>query len=46
MAARLVVLGMPLAPACRHAVLEALSDDGPTLAALQEVQGAVIGGLG
>ena len=33
MAARLVVLGMPLAPACRHAVLEALSDDGPTLAA-------------
>jgi len=46
MAARLVALGMPLAPACRHAVLEALSDDGPTLAALQEVQGAVIGGLG
>jgi hypothetical protein len=45
MAARLVALGMPLAPACRHAVLEALSDDGPTLAALQEVQGAVIGGL-
>jgi nitric oxide reductase NorQ protein len=43
MAARLVVRGMPLVQACRHAVLESLSDDGPTLAALQEVQGAVLG---
>lgn len=46
MAARLVAGGLPLAQACRHAVLEALSDDCPTLAALHEVQRAVIGDAG
>lgn len=43
MAARMVVRGLPLAQACRHAVLEALTDDASTLAALHEVQRAVIG---
>lgn len=43
MAARLHVRGMPLTLACRSAVLEALTDDAGTLAALHEVQRAVLG---
>ena len=45
MAARLHAGGLPLALACRHAVLEALTDDAATLAALEEVQRAVLGGM-
>lgn len=43
MAARLIQAGMPWPLACRSAVLEALSDDAQTLAALAEVQRAVLG---
>jgi nitric oxide reductase NorQ protein len=43
MAARLHVRGLPLAQACRAAVLQALSDDAGTVAALHEVQRAVLG---
>lgn len=44
MAARLHRQGLPLAAACHAAVLEALSEDTSTLAALREVQRAVIVG--
>ncbi len=43
MAARLHADGLPLARACEHAVLHALTDDGATLAALGDVQRAVLG---
>lgn len=43
MAARLHGQGLPLAAAARAAVLEALTDDAGTLAALAEVQRAVLG---
>lgn len=43
MAARLHARGVPLAQAARHAVLEALSDDATTQAALHEVLRALIG---
>ncbi|MFO1252171.1 MAG: CbbQ/NirQ/NorQ/GpvN family protein [Inhella sp.] len=43
MAARLQAGGMALAQAARAAVIEALSDDSQTLAALAEVQDAVLG---
>ena len=43
MAARLAQGGLDLHQACRAAVLQALSDDGPTLAALDEVLLAVLG---
>jgi nitric oxide reductase NorQ protein len=43
MAARLHALGMGLHEACESAVLEALTDDAATLAALREVQRAVLG---
>jgi hypothetical protein len=37
MAARLVALGLPLASACRAAIVDALTDDADTAAALAEV---------
>ena len=43
MAARLHAQGLPLGESCRAAVLEALTDDDATLAALHEVQRAVLG---
>lgn len=43
MAARLAARGATLQAACRAAVLEALTDDATTLAALHEVQRAVLG---
>jgi nitric oxide reductase NorQ protein len=43
MAARLVVAGLPLAQACRSAVVDALTDDADTAAALAEVVRAVVG---
>jgi nitric oxide reductase NorQ protein len=43
MAARLVVSGLPLAMACRCAVVDALSDDADTVAALAELVSAVVG---
>ena len=43
MAARLVVAGAPLAMACRAAIVDALTDDADTTAALAEVVGAVVG---
>ncbi len=46
MAARLHVGGLPLAEAGRSAVLESLTDDAATLAALHEVQRAVLGDAG
>lgn len=46
MAAQLHQQGLPLARACQAAVAEALTDDATTLAALAEVQHAVLGGPG
>ncbi|GAB4042598.1 MAG: CbbQ/NirQ/NorQ/GpvN family protein [Rubrivivax sp.] len=43
MAARLHARGLGLAEACTSAILEALTDDAATLAALREVQRAVLG---
>lgn len=43
MAARLVVSGMGLAAACRVAILQALTDDAETAAALDDVVCAVLG---
>ena len=43
MAARLVRSGLPLAGACRAAVVDALTDDADTAMALADVVGAVIG---
>ena len=43
MAARLAVAGMPLRAACRAAIVDALTDDADTAAALEEVVAAVIG---
>ena len=43
MAARLVVSGVPLHAACRAAVVDALTDDADTAAALDEVVRAVLG---
>ena len=43
MAARLAAGGLPLARACRAAVLEPLADDAETLTALDEVLRAVVG---
>lgn len=42
-AARLVHAGMPVAGACRAAVIDALTDDAPTAQALAEVVRAVVG---
>ncbi|MDZ5458880.1 CbbQ/NirQ/NorQ/GpvN family protein [Azohydromonas lata] len=44
MAARLVRAGLPLAAACRAAIVDALTDDAETAAALSELTSAVIGG--
>ena len=43
MAARLVTSGIPLATACRAAIVDTLTDDADTAAALAEVVAAVIG---
>ncbi len=43
MAARLVASGLPLQTACRAAIVDALTDDAETAAALDEVVHAVIG---
>lgn len=43
MAARLVVSGLPLAAACRAAIVDALTDDLETATALDEVVHAVLG---
>ena len=43
MAARLAVSGLPLREACRAAIVDALTDDADTAAALDEVVAAVIG---
>jgi len=43
MAARLVASGMGLVAACRVAILQALTDDAETLAALDDVVCAVLG---
>jgi len=43
MAARLVVSGLSLAQACRTAIVDALTDDADTAAALADVVGAVVG---
>ena len=43
MAARLVASGLPLQVACRAAIVDALTDDAETAAALDEVVAAVIG---
>ncbi|WP_164962971.1 CbbQ/NirQ/NorQ/GpvN family protein [Rubrivivax sp. JA1026] len=43
MAARLAAGGVPLRAACRAAIVDALTDDADTAAALDEVVGAVIG---
>ncbi|HJV67626.1 CbbQ/NirQ/NorQ/GpvN family protein [Ideonella sp.] len=43
MAARLAVSGVPLHAACRAAIVDALTDDADTAAALDEVVGAVLG---
>lgn len=43
MAARLAVSGVPLHAACRAAIVDALTDDADTAAALGEVAGAVLG---
>ena len=43
MAARLHQRGLALPAAAHAAILEALSDDGPTVAALAEVQSAILG---
>jgi len=43
MAARLVASGLGLRSACRAAIVQALSDDAETVAALDELVGAVIG---
>jgi nitric oxide reductase NorQ protein len=43
MAARLAVAGMPLPAACRSAVVDALTDDTDTAAALADVVRAVVG---
>jgi nitric oxide reductase NorQ protein len=43
MAARLVASGLPLHMACRSAIVDALTDDAETAAALDEVVSAVIG---
>jgi len=43
MAARLHRGGLPLAAACRAAIVDALTDDADTVAALADVVAAVIG---
>jgi nitric oxide reductase NorQ protein len=43
MAARLVASGLPLAVACRAAIVDALTDDAETASALDEVVQAVLG---
>lgn len=43
MAARLTVSGVPLAQACRAAIVDALTDDAGTAAALEEVIHALLG---
>jgi len=43
MAARLTAGGVPLRAACRAAIVDALTDDADTAAALDEVVGAVLG---
>ena len=43
MAARLVASGLPLAVACRSAIVDALTDDQDTAAALDEVVQAMLG---
>jgi nitric oxide reductase NorQ protein len=43
MAARLVAHGLPLRTACHAAIVQALSDEPDTVAALDEVVAAVIG---
>lgn len=43
MAARLTVSGVPLATACRAAIVDALTDDADTAAALDEVLRALLG---
>jgi nitric oxide reductase NorQ protein len=42
MAGRLVASGLPMADACRAAIVDALTDDNDTAAALAEVVGAVL----
>ena len=42
MAGRLVASGLPLATACRAAIVDALTDDADTAAALAEVVSAVV----
>jgi nitric oxide reductase NorQ protein len=42
MAARLFVSGLPLHEACRAAIVDALTDDPDTAAALEEVVAAVL----
>jgi nitric oxide reductase NorQ protein len=44
MAARLVRAGLPLEAACRAAIVDALTDDAETAAALTELTAAVIDG--
>ena len=46
MAARLVASGLPLQTACRAAIVDALTDDAETAAALDEVVLAVMGSTG
>ena len=43
MAARLTVAGLPLPQACSAAIVDALTDDADTVAALAEVVRAVVG---
>jgi nitric oxide reductase NorQ protein len=43
MAARLVASGLPLAVACRSAIVDALTDDQETAAALDDVVQAMLG---
>ena len=43
MAARLVASGLPLAVACRSAIVDALTDEFETAAALDEVVQAMLG---
>lgn len=43
MAARLAVSGVPLQAACRAAIVDALTDDADTAAALCEVVNALLG---
>ena len=43
MAARLVAGGLPLATACRAAIVDALTDDADAAIALSDVVGAIVG---